>query len=84
MAVHGEKRFVSVTLEFEYREDPVFPEDVYLELSGMHRDTDMNDDELTTLGESVAQTDRWQVEHWSDIQRLLGGSSARIKYELGT
>lgn len=82
MAVHGEKRFVSVTLEFEYREDPNWPEDVYLELSGMHRNTDMDDDELTTLGESVAQTDKWQVDHWVDIQQLLGGDRERIKYEL--
>lgn len=82
MAVHGDKRFVSVTLEFEYREDPHWPEYAYLELSGMHRNTDMDDDELTTLGESVAQTDKWQVDHWGDIQRLLGGVRERIKYEL--
>lgn len=75
MAVHGEKRFVSVTLEFEYREDPGDPDYTERVLTGMSRQTDMSDDELEALGETIGQSDTWQVTNWNHIQSLLGDPS---------
>lgn len=43
----------------------------YLELVSIERSTDLSDSELESLGDSVAQTDRWQVEIWQKIQELL-------------
>lgn len=76
----GERRFISVTLEFEYSQEDYFDEDeMSLELTGMGRSTNMSDDEIDALGERIGQSDTWQVTHWNHIQSLLGDSSvARI------
>ena len=34
--------------------------------------TDFTDAEIDALGERIAQTDRWQVDNWIDIQTVLG------------
>lgn len=66
-------KFIAVCFEFnEVQEHPDEPPS--LELEGMWRDTDMAPHEIDALGESVAQSDYWQVERWLDIQTLLGDS----------
>lgn len=68
---------VVLTLEFENLEpdgdgySEMEPIRVYLDPA-----TTMTSDELSALGESVGQSDRWQVDNWIAIQNVLGGSSS--------
>jgi hypothetical protein len=40
--------------------------------------TDFTEDELSGIGETIAQTDHWQVDVWNSIQTVLGGDSKRV------
>jgi hypothetical protein len=44
--------------------------------------SDLDADELNALGESVAQSDYWQVDRWLDIQRIIGGEVESVKLPL--
>ena len=69
-----------IVLEFifdEVQED--YGEDTYLELQKIERtQSDLDDDELSGLGEEIAQSDWWQVDNWNRIQRILSGQDQAI------
>jgi hypothetical protein len=39
--------------------------------------SELSPDQLSGLGEEIAQTDRWQVDNWNAIQAVLGGDSKK-------
>lgn len=60
-----------IVLEFVFREEQD-EEWTYLKLDKIKRTRcDLNRDELTSLGEDMAQSDRWQIDGWIQIQDLL-------------
>lgn len=62
-------------LTFSFEETVEFPDEpAQLELKSISRSTDLTAAQIESLGDSVAQTDRWQVEIWAKIQELLGDS----------
>lgn len=74
-------RKIVIELTFE---DVVYDEDdIELTLIAMERvRCDLEDKELDSLGESIAQTDTWQLDRWNDLQQVLGSSSTRkISYK---
>lgn len=74
-------RKIVIELTFE---DVVYDEDdIELTLIAMERvHSDLKDQELDSLGESIAQTDKWQLDRWNDLQQILGSSSTRkISYK---
>lgn len=68
----GTKRVV-ISIEF----DTVIADD-YESLEAVrvlrHDDTTLTEGELGSLGEQVAQSDRWQVDNWNAIQTVLSGA----------
>lgn len=68
-----------LVLEFTFKEqqDTYDPEYTYLELTKIERTGTLEDWEIDSLGEEIGQTDRWQVNRWIDIQRLLGDSDTK-------
>lgn len=70
-------KYLTLTFVFEEESDTYgdFDDrqtDVWLECKGVDRETNLTDRDLKNLGDEVAQSDRWQVDRWIDIQRLLG------------
>lgn len=43
-----------------------------------HPDTTFTEEEMSNLGDSIAQTDRWQVDNWIAIQAVLSGSEKEV------
>jgi hypothetical protein len=41
----------------------------------LHPDTTLDEGDIEALGEEIGQSDRWQVDNWNAIQRVLGGVS---------
>jgi hypothetical protein len=67
-----------IVIEFEFEEIQEDEDYSYLELASIARThSDLNAKELNNLGETVAQSDRWQVDIWMDVQRMLGGELDR-------
>lgn len=66
------KLVIEIIFEEDFYEDEEY---THLEVIEIRRGkkTDLTEDELDGLGESVAQTDFWQVDRWNDIQEVLGG-----------
>jgi len=68
-----------IVLEFVFEETVDEDDWAELELVSIARThSDLSDDELDGLGESIAQTDSWQVDHWNEIQLVLGGQAEKI------
>jgi len=66
-----------LVIELEFAEFQDFSDEPsYLEANVVrrHPDTTLTEEELSQLGEVVGQSDRWQVDNWIAIQRVLGGS----------
>lgn len=74
----GVKKKVIVEIEFDEWVEEYEGEDpwAYYEPSAvrLHPDTDMDEGQLDSLGETVAQTDFWQVDMWNNIASVIGGS----------
>lgn len=65
-------KYISLDFTFEEVEDE-YDEGVWsLEVRGINRSTNLSDDEINALGEEIGQSDRWQVDNWIAIQRILG------------
>lgn len=63
-----------LVLEFVFEETPDEFDEGYtsLELRSIARTySDLDEGELNSLGEDVAQSDTWQVDRWIDIQHAL-------------
>lgn len=60
----------------EYGDGDVSP--TLTKIERTHSDLDRS--ELSGLGEEIAQTDKWQVDRWQDIQAVLGGSRESVTY----
>jgi hypothetical protein len=72
-----------VVIEFEFEEIQEDPEDDWTELkliSIRRSHSDLTKDELDQLGETIGQSDSWQVDRWMDIQDVLGGTRKRVKF----
>jgi len=46
-------------------------------------ETDFSEGELEGIGETIAQTDHWQVDVWNNIQTVLGGESKSVRVDRG-
>ena len=67
-----------ITVEIEFEEMP--EDDGWVELvpSVIRRvQSDLTDSQIDSLGESIAQTDTWQVDRWIDLQTVLGNSNVK-------
>lgn len=73
-----QKKIVVEILFEEITEDEDY---TYLEVTEIRRGkkTTLTEAEMDSLGESVAQTDEWQVDRWIDIQAILGGYKKSVK-----
>jgi len=75
------KKRIVLEFVFDEVEDDVDPDWVRLDLVKIERThSDLTDDQLSSLGEEVAQTDRWQVSIWNDISEVLGGDVKKVRY----
>lgn len=63
-----------LTLEFVFEEE-IDEGYVSLRASGVSRETNLTDDQIDALGEEIAWSDRWQVDNWNIIQRVMGNSA---------
>lgn len=63
-----EIQFDEVTDEFDEEFTYLVPHTIK-----RHKGTTLTEGEMDSLGDSVAQTDRWQVDRWIDIQQVLSG-----------
>lgn len=69
-------KYLTLTFVFEEESDTYGDFDdrqteVWLECKGVDRDTNLTDDQLESLGEEIAQSDRWQIDRWNDIQNVM-------------
>ena len=60
---------LTFTFEGEWEDDYLD-----LDLKTINRETDLTDAQIDALGEVIGQSDRWQIDHWIDIQTALGDS----------
>lgn len=72
-----------LVLEFVFEEEPDKYDEEYIILTPkhvkLHKDTDLDPGELDSLGEHIAQTDRWQVDNWNAIQLVMSGQVTKAK-----